>query len=280
MALTELQRRICRLIAANRIAGGESYVAGGVALNELLASSRLSRDIDLFHDSEEALDQTWRADRALLEADGYGVNVLRERPSFVQVEVSRGSEQVLVEWVRDSAYRFFPLVEHAELGLTLHPFDLATNKVLALVGRVEVRAWVDVIECDARLQPFGYLSWASCGKDPGFSPGAILSESRRTSRYSVDEVRSLAFAGPAPDAGVLARRWASIMAEVALVHDLLPPEEVGRCVLDTEGRLFSGTAEELRTASAKGAVRFHAGRLRGAFPSVTPLDVRDHDGQA
>ena len=28
----------------------------------------------------------------------------------------------------------FPLLEHEQLGLTLHPFDLATNKVLALVG--------------------------------------------------------------------------------------------------------------------------------------------------
>jgi hypothetical protein len=30
MALTEYQRTICRLIAANRIARGESYVAGAV----------------------------------------------------------------------------------------------------------------------------------------------------------------------------------------------------------------------------------------------------------
>jgi hypothetical protein len=28
-------------------------------------------------------------------------------------------------------------VRHDELGLTLHPFDLATNKLLALVGRGE-----------------------------------------------------------------------------------------------------------------------------------------------
>ena len=51
MALTEFQRAVCRLIAANRIATGESYVAGGVALNELLATPRISRDIDLFHDT-------------------------------------------------------------------------------------------------------------------------------------------------------------------------------------------------------------------------------------
>jgi hypothetical protein len=27
---------------------------------------------------------------------------------------------VLVEWTRDSAYRFFPLVEHPDFGLVLH----------------------------------------------------------------------------------------------------------------------------------------------------------------
>ena len=148
MALTELQRRVCRLIAANRIAGGEN-------------------NIDLFHDTEEALDRTWRADRALLQAEGYAVAVLRERPSHIQAEISQGTGTVLAEWVRDSAYRFFPLVEHAELGLTLHPFDLATNKVLALVGRVEVRDWVDVIECDSRLQPLGYLGLGGFPARPG-----------------------------------------------------------------------------------------------------------------
>jgi hypothetical protein len=271
MALTELQRGVCRLIAANRIAGGESYVAGGVALTELLGTARVSRDIDLFHDTDEALDRTWRADRELLRGNGYEVTVVRERPSHVQAEVAKGSQRVLAEWVRDSAYRFFPLVEHAELGLTLHPFDLATNKVLALVGRVEVRDWVDVIECDARLQPLGYLAWAACGKDPGFSPAAILAEARRTSRYSVEEVRQLAFSGPPPDAGELARRFAAMLATAAQVHDLLPVGEVGKCVLAADGQLFRGSADDLREAVGEGRLRFHPGRIRGAFPQIEAL---------
>jgi hypothetical protein len=55
MALTPFQRDICRLLAGNRLRSGESYVAKGATLNTLLAASRLSRDIDLFHDTEEAL---------------------------------------------------------------------------------------------------------------------------------------------------------------------------------------------------------------------------------
>ena len=73
MALTELQRTICRLLADNRIASGESYVAGGVALNELIGAPRVSQDVDLFHDTEEALAATWEADRQLLVRGGFTV---------------------------------------------------------------------------------------------------------------------------------------------------------------------------------------------------------------
>jgi len=59
MALTAYQRDICRLLADNRLRSGESYVAGGAALNELLRAPRLSRDIDLFHDTEQALAASW-----------------------------------------------------------------------------------------------------------------------------------------------------------------------------------------------------------------------------
>ena len=166
MALTDLQRRVCRLLAANRIASGESYVAGGAALNEVIGATRISRDVDLFHDTDEALDVSWHLDRALLEAEGLQVRVLRERTGLVEAEVDDGADQARLEWARDSAFRFFPLERHEELGLTLHPFDLATNKVLALVGRLEVRDWVDVIASDERVQPLGYLAWAAAGKVP------------------------------------------------------------------------------------------------------------------
>ena len=46
MALTPFQKSVCRLLARNRIASGGSYLAGGSALNELIAASRISRDIE------------------------------------------------------------------------------------------------------------------------------------------------------------------------------------------------------------------------------------------
>src|SRR5689334_979297 len=96
MALTEYQRSVCRLLAQSRIASGESYLAGGATLNELLAAARISRDVDVFHDTGSALDAAWQGDRKLLEHNGVTVHVVRERLSFVEAEVTRQGEVVLL----------------------------------------------------------------------------------------------------------------------------------------------------------------------------------------
>lgn len=267
MALTELQRAICRLLAELRIRSGESYVAGGAALNELLGASRQSRDIDLFHDTEEAVTASWDADRRRLEDHGFTVRTLRERPGFVEAEVARDGERVRMEWVRDSAYRFFPLVEHAELGLTLHPLDLATNKLLAVVGRREVRDWVDLLECDSRLQPLGYLAWSACGKDPGFSPSSLLEHAARTGRYAPVEVAELVFAGPPPDPAELARAWQSALAGARAVVALLPSETAGSCVILRGEGLCRLDPSALEEALAAGRLEFRTGSIRGVLPT-------------
>ncbi|HNV02668.1 MAG TPA: hypothetical protein PLE61_02430 [Vicinamibacterales bacterium] len=268
MGLSSYQRDVCRLIAANRRRSGESYFAGGATLNELIAAPRLSRDIDVFHDTEEALQASWHADRLDLERAGYAVRTVRERPGFVEAEVRRGPETVLMEWARDSAFRFFPLVEHDELGLVLHPFDLATSKVLALVGRVEPRDFLDVVNCDREVQPLGYLAWAACGKDPGFSPAAILEEAARASRYTVDDFQGLDFEGGAPDPGELMRAWHALLGAARFVVNVLPSESAGRAVLDRAGRLFRGDVDALEAAVASGELRYHSGSIRGALPRI------------
>jgi len=269
MALTEFQRSLCRLIAENRISSGESYVAGGVALNELTAGTRISRDVDLFHDTEQALDATWAADRVLLEQSGYEVRVLLERRGLVEAQVTRENDGVLLQWVRDSAFRFFPLVRHEDLGLTLHAFDLATNKVLALVGRLEPRDWVDVIHCHDRVQPLGYLVWAACGKDPGFSPASILEHAARANRHSADEIRALSFDGDTPDPARLSRSWHAMLAQAADLVAKLPAEQAGKCVLNAAGNLYiSGVAELTEDLRRTGAVRFHPGSIRGVLPEL------------
>ena len=268
MALTSFQRDVCRALAAQRKASGESYVAGGAALNQLLASQRLSRDVDLFHDTVAALSATYARDREALAAAGFTLVLVRERPAFVEAEVRRGRDSVLLQWVHESAYRFFPLLEDDTFGLTLHPFDLATNKVLALVGRVEPRDWIDVLTCCERVQPLGLLAWAACGKDPGYSPAAILAAAARTVRYSREELAGLAFEGPPPDPAALSRRWHEELASADRIVDVLPAEEAGRCVLTSSGALHVGSADELARDLAAGRLHFHRGAIRGAMPRI------------
>ena len=268
MALTSFQRTVCRVLAEQRIASGESYVAGGAALGEATLSTRVSRDIDLFHDSGEALRLCWEADRDLLLEAGFDLDVLRDRPSFLEAAVERGGERVLVQWAADSAYRFFPLVTHPDFGLALHPFDLATNKVLALIGRVEVRDFVDIIAAHERIQHLGYLAWAACGKDPGFGPAAILDHASRTARYSREEVDALAYAGPRPSAGELSRTWRVMLDEARQLTSALPSGQAGSCVLDPDGTLFRGSVEQLVEALAQDGIRFRRGSLRGVLPTI------------
>lgn len=233
MAITEFQRIICRRIANARIASGESYVAGGTAPNTVVQAPR---------DTKEALANTWAADRAELAKD-LEIEIRRERPTYVEAIVKQGSASVIMEWVCDSAFRFFPLIEHEDFGLTLHPFDLATNKVLALVGRVEVRDWIDIMHCSDNIQHLGYLAWAASGKDPGYSPAMILAEAKRSARYSQTEVAALAFDGPVPDAAALSAKWKSVLREADAIIENLPPAEVGRCVLSRAGELFHGPSQ-------------------------------------
>jgi hypothetical protein len=269
MAITGFQQAVCRLIAANRLEQGEAYVAGGVALNFLTGGTRISRDIDLFHDTLEALDRSWQADRTLLESHGYALRSVHERPGYVEAVVSKGPDAVLMQWTRDSAFRFFPLVQHEELGLVLHPFDLATNKVLALAGRLEIRDWIDAITCHERIQPLGYLAWAACGKDPGFSPLTILEQAGRSGRYATAELEGLAFEGAPPDLVALLRIWHSMLEEAREVVAILPAGRVGTCVLHQQGGLYTGNTAQLKRDGAAGKLIFHAGAIRGAYPHIS-----------
>jgi hypothetical protein len=261
MALTSLQRSICSLLIPVRLKN-ESYVAGGVALNRLLEAPRLSRDIDLFHDTVEALAATISQDKKLLLSSGFSLQFIREAPTFSEAVVSKGMDSTLIQWVHDSAFRFFPLCEHQELGLTLHPFDLATNKILAMAGRLEPRDWIDVIQCNDKLQPLGYLVWAACGKDPGYNPISLLQEMQRSSRYSQAEIDILDFEGTAPDAKELGAQWHALLKEAKSICEILPAEKTGTCVMNRNGKLCSSKSAELSVET----LQFHHGSIGGALP--------------
>lgn len=267
MATTRFQAEILQRIARSRIDGGATYIAGGLALNHVLDAPRLSHDIDVFNDTEEAVAAAFEKDSATLRAAGYAVTTTRERNFFIEATVSSGNDSTDIQWTRDSAYRFFPLVEDPLLGLTLHPFDLATNKLLALAGREEPRDWIDTITCNDRLQPFSFLAWAACGKDPGYNPLFLVEFVARV-RYAQAELERLVNTQEPLDAVALSRKWHAMIAAARETITLLPSEEAGKCVANADGSLFRGTDAELREALDAGRIVFHEGRIGGAWPRI------------
>lgn len=271
MAFTRFQHEICQIIR-DRLQGSEdSYLAGGAALNQVIGAPRISRDFDLFHDTMTAVDSAFHEDMASFLRHKLTVSILRDVPGFKEAIIKGKEEQLLIQWTRDSAFRFFPLVTDDVLGMTLHPFDLATNKVLALVGRLEPRDWIDVHECDARIQPLGYLAWAACAKDPGFSPVSIVTEARRGGHYSQLELNELAFSGGAPDAGILGRNWHRMLDRAEKIIEALLAFESGDCVLDGPDTLCCLSPDELSEALRGKRIHFRSGSIRGVLPVIRPV---------
>jgi hypothetical protein len=268
MALNSLQLTVLRLLAERRKQAGESYVAGGVALNYLLQAPRISRDVDPFHDTDAALSESFREDRNILQHAGLAVEVNRESKAFVEATVFDQELRLLIQWVRDSAYRFFPLIEDELLGMTMHPLDLATNKILALVGRLEPRDWIDTISCHTKLQRLGYLIWAACGKDEGYGPGLILDGASRQ-RYNQTDLDLLDFEGARPTALLLGRAFKEAIAEAKVILDALPEEEIGCCLLKPDGTPYSEPPARLVSDLSLGnVIRFHKGGIGGVWPVI------------
>jgi hypothetical protein len=267
MALTAFQVEVLKLLTMHRGYEDASYCAGGAALNHQLATPRLSQDLDLFHDTTEALWATWNYDRSTLTTNGYAVKIIREATSFVEVEVDKNGETLIIQWVRDSAFRFFPLVRDAVLGNTLHPVDLATNKLCALASRLEPRDWIDTLACHQHIQHFGYLLWAACGKDPGLNPEMLLNDARRL-HYSQAEIDILYFKDYHPNASKLGLEWKEACTAAAAIIARLPEEHAGECVMADKTMLYSGNPAQIEDDIKQGRALFHKGSIRGAWPVV------------
>jgi len=267
MALSPFQIEVCQLLARSRPESG-GYLAGGSAPGALLNASRQWRDFGLFHDTLEALEATFESDSQMLGSNGYSLDIVRRREGFIEAIAARKEQSVEIQWLRDSAFRFFPLQTHPVLGLTLHPFDLATNKVLALVGRAEVRDWVDALSCHEKVAPLGLLANAACGKDEGWNPDLILDEAARTAHYGREEITSLSWSGPQPDFAILKIQWREALRDGRSSIQLLPPQYVGKAVLKRCGSPFQGDAPQLADAPQNDELLFHGGHIGGVWPSV------------
>lgn len=69
-------------------------------------------------------------------------------------------------------------------------------------------------------------------------------------------------------ASILGRQWHMILKEAEKIIELLPPEEIGNCILDDKAKLFIGGPEVLEDALKRDALQFHKGSIKGAWPKI------------
>ena len=123
----------------------DSYLAGATVLHRADDTPRFSQDLDFFHDIEDLVAQNAEKDAETLLAAGYTVAWQLRTPAFHRAVVTLNKQQLKLEWAQESAFRFFPVQEDERCGYRLHDADAATNKLLALAGRDEIRDFVDIL---------------------------------------------------------------------------------------------------------------------------------------
>lgn len=262
MPLRDVQVRVLKLLSENR--SPESYLAGGTISGRV--GSRYSDDLDFFNSGSEQTFLSYKADRAVLEAAGYGVEPLLDpRPGFVRaVLMSPEGEKLRIDWAHESSFRFFPVIPDDLTGWQLHWADAATNKVLAAGGREKARDAFDILHWHHNPLSLGALVWAAVGKDPGFSPDLLLDEIVRNARLSPTDLAKLRLDGPVNPIEI-ATRFRNACREARQLVGRLPPETVGHLFVDAAGEPIEPDPDQPHTLE-----RLHAGSERGCWPHFPP----------
>jgi hypothetical protein len=263
MPIGEFEREVLGIIAANRTA--ESFVGGATVLHVSPTSPRASADVDVFHDSTEALRVAAEQDLESLRLAGYVTEVLSQQEGFIRARILKSGRRTKIEWVRDSVFRFFPVEPDVQLGWKLNFWDAATNKVLAFVGRDELRDWLDVIYLHRHHLHLGALVWAAAAKDPGLSPEFILDCGRRFQRLPVLKHQLERIDLRVPFDPVAHRReLMAAIAEAEALVERLPVEEMGCFYLDHAGKPVcpDPTSPEFPKLTR------HFGSIKGALPRI------------
>ena len=224
MPLTSYQEEVARRLSVSR--SFDSYLAGGAAIHLEPNTTRYSNDLDYFHDSVERVAEAFAQDERDLRGAGHAVAVEMQLPGYLRATVSRGGASTKVEWAHDSAWRFMPTMRNDVVGYTLHPVDLAINKLLTLAGRDEPRDFLDILELHHRTLSVGALCWAAAGKDPGFTPYSLLEILRRRGTHRPQDFARLRLVAPI-DLQALKTQWLGALSEAEEFIRTRPPGELG-----------------------------------------------------
>ena len=260
MPITAFQKIVLKLIKSNR--SPDSYVAGGTAIQRAPGSLRFSADIDFFHDADQAVTDAFQSDRATLLSAGYTFEIQISQPSFYRATIGKADEQLKLEWIRDTAFRFFPVVDDEELGYRLHDIDLAINKCLALANRSAVRDALDIIELDRDIISLAAIVSAACGKDPGFTPDLMLEMIQRHMTFTPDQLAAESLTKPV-DPVKLKKELLTLIERTRKTLNSVPANAMGCLFIDKNGDVLKDLSNLKMTHHTP-----HHGTIRGSWPKV------------
>ena len=193
----------------------------------------------------------------------YAVATQISQPGFIRALVGKNDDSTLIDWARESTWRFMPVAKDEIGGYSLHEIDLATNKILALAGRNEPRDFVDALYVLDHVLSLGPLAWAAVDKDPGFSPVSLLEMLRRRGRYRREDFDRLDLVAPL-DPVETKTRWIQELESAENFIESRPPDEVGCLYYSTESGRFVEPASSV-PLEAQHLVK-HFGRPGGVLP--------------
>ncbi len=262
MPLGDFEREVLRLLAAQR--NPDSFIAGATVLHQAADSPRASQDVNVFHDLPEQLLAAYEADAAALRQAGYQVEpVGRVQADFRRAIVRKGARETKIEWVQDSAFRFFPIEPDPELGWRLNFWDAATNKVLAMAGRQKIRDYLDCLFLHQRHLHLGALTWAAAGKDPGLTPEFILDWALRGNQFRPEDLADVRLAEPV-DLVATKQLWMTAVNDARNQVARLPASELGCLYLDATGK---PVCPDPASPEFPKLTR-HYGSVKGAWPRI------------
>jgi hypothetical protein len=149
------------------------FLTGGSALGEFYLGHRTSLDLDLFTHDAEAFDRVDVVVGRVAADLGAAVAAGRSGPGFRRYVLERAGEQVVVDFVLDSA----PVIDADKPVIRGTRVDtlreIAVNKLCALLGRSELKDLIDLHAlATAGLDPLALLDLAA-RKDGGFTPATL-----------------------------------------------------------------------------------------------------------
>jgi hypothetical protein len=156
-------------------------LAGGAALAAHQLTQRPTQDLDLFAGPQTTVTEVVESLSQAVTRQKWTCEVLRAGDTFTRMRVSKGNDNVYLDFAIDSPPIRPPVVSF--LGPVFDPLELAARKLLALFDRAAARDFVDVFLLAQHFDRDIMLGLA-CDLDPGFNKGVFAEMLGSMKRYA------------------------------------------------------------------------------------------------